>query len=115
MKKVLTVMMIALVFICLSSVVVFAQEAKDAAVSGDSSVKSMAVFSAALAIGIAALGTGIAQGIGVGKACEGAARNPGAANKIQTLLIIGLAMIESLCIYALIVSLGILINQKMFF
>jgi F-type H+-transporting ATPase subunit c len=35
--------------------------------------------------------------------------------KIQVIMIIGLAMIESLCIYALLVSLGILINMKMFF
>jgi F-type H+-transporting ATPase subunit c len=49
------------------------------------------------------------------KACEGVARNPGASGKITTTLIIGLAMIESLAIYALLVALGILINQKMFF
>ena len=77
--------------------------------------KAMAAFGAALGIGIAALGTGIGQRIGMSKACEGAARNPAATPKIQTLLIIGLAMIESLAIYALLVSLGILINLKLFF
>lgn len=115
MKKILTVMMAVLVFMCLSAAFVFAEEAKAVTASGDSSFKGMAVLAAALAIGIAALGTGIGQGLGLGKACEGAARNPGAANKIQTLLIIGLAMIESLCIYALLIAIAILYNQKLFF
>jgi F-type H+-transporting ATPase subunit c len=115
MKKILTVMMIVLVFICLLAPVVFAQDAKAVTASGDSSFKGMAVLAAALAIGIAAFGTGIAQGTALGKACEGAARNPGAANKIQTMLLIGLAMIESLCIYALIIAIAILYNQKLFF
>ncbi|MBI5666122.1 MAG: ATP synthase F0 subunit C [Nitrospirae bacterium] len=51
---------------------------------------------------------GIGQGIGLAKAAEGVARNPGASGKITTTLIIGLAMIESLCIYALVVALIIL-------
>mgnify|MGYP001580646335 CR=1 FL=1 len=114
MRKIISVILMTLALVCLLAPFVFAEEAK-AAVSGDSSVKAMAVLAAGLAIGIAALGTGIGQGIGLSKACEGAARNPGATAKIQILLIIGLAMIESLAIYALLVALGILINQKLFF
>ena len=57
-----------------------------------------------LAIGIAALGGGIGQGIAVKGAMEGIARNPGASGKIMTTLIIGLALIESLVIYALVIS-----------
>ena len=57
-----------------------------------------------LAIGIAALGGGIGQGIAVRGAMEGIARNPGASGKIMTTLIIGLALIESLVIYALVIS-----------
>ncbi|MDO8747460.1 MAG: ATP synthase F0 subunit C [Thermodesulfovibrionales bacterium] len=114
MRKIISVILMTLALVCLLTPFVFAEEAK-AAASGDSSVKAMAVLAAGLAIGIAALGTGIGQGIGLSKACEGAARNPGATAKIQILLIIGLAMIESLAIYALLVALGILINQKLFF
>ncbi|MEK6691390.1 MAG: ATP synthase F0 subunit C [Nitrospirota bacterium] len=66
---------------------------------------TMAVLACGLAIGIAAFGTGIAQGIGIGKAVEGIARNPGASGKITMTLVIGLAMIESLAIYALVVVL----------
>ena len=95
---------------------VFAEEAAPAAKAADSgSGKAMAALAAGLAIGVAALGTGIGQGMGLKGATEGIARNPGASGKITTTLIIGLAMIESLAIYALLVSLGILINQKMFF
>jgi F-type H+-transporting ATPase subunit c len=58
----------------------------------------------------AGLGFGIAAGLGAlgqGKigasAVEGAARNPGAAGTIQTLMIIGLALIESLVLFALVI------------
>ncbi len=63
------------------------------------------VWAAGLAIGIAAFGCGIGQGMGLNGAMNGIARNPEAAGKIQVNLLIGLAMIESLCIYALVVSL----------
>lgn len=112
MKKIFSIVLLSLSLVFLLAPFVFAEEAAAAA---DSSVKAMAALASGLAIGIAAFGTGIGQGIGLSKACEGAARNPGAAGKIQILMIIGLAMIESLCIYALLVALGILINLKMFF
>ena len=116
MKKGISVILLAFALICLLEPFVLeeeaaAPEAGAAAASG----KPLAAIAAGLAIGIAALGTGIGQGIGLSKACEGVARNPGASGKITTTLIIGLAMIESLAIYALLVALGILINQKMFF
>ncbi len=79
-----------------------------AAEDGETSLHSMAYLAAAISIGLAAFGAGIGQGIGLGKAVEGIARNPGAVSKIQTVLIIGLAMIESLAIYALVISLIIL-------
>lgn len=59
---------------------------------------------AGLAIGIAALGGGIGQGIAVSRALEGIARNPNAADKIFTPMIIGLALIESLVIYGLVIA-----------
>jgi len=68
----------------------------------------MAAMACGLGIGIAALGSSIGQGLGLAKAVEGVARNPGASGKITTTLIIGLAMIESLCIYALVVALILL-------
>lgn len=63
---------------------------------------------AGIAIGFAALGTGIGMGRAVGGAVEGISRNPGAGNRILTVMIIGLALIESLAIYALVVALILL-------
>ncbi len=66
------------------------------------------VCAAGFAIGIAAFGCGLGQGNGLKAAVEGIARNPEASGKITTTLIIGLALIESLCIYALVVALIII-------
>jgi len=54
-------------------------------------------------IGVAALGTGLGMGNAINAALTGIARNPEASGKIQTNMIIGLALIESLCIYALVI------------
>ena len=59
---------------------------------------------AGIGIGIAAGFAGIGQGRATGAALTGIARNPGAASKIQTLMIVGLALIESLVIYALLIA-----------
>jgi F-type H+-transporting ATPase subunit c len=56
-------------------------------------------------IGIAALGTGIGMGYAINGALQGTARNPEAAGKIMTSMIIGLALVEALCIYALVICL----------
>ena len=58
---------------------------------------------AALGLGLAALGCGIGQGKATASACEGTARNPGASGPIRTAFIIGVALIESLTLYALVV------------
>jgi F-type H+-transporting ATPase subunit c len=54
-------------------------------------------------IGIAAYGTGMGMGNAINGALQGTARNPEASGKIMTTMIIGLALIESLCIYALVI------------
>jgi F-type H+-transporting ATPase subunit c len=74
---------------------------------------SATVTAAGFGIGIAAFGTGIAQGIAVKGAVEGTARNPEASGKITVNMLIGLAMIESLCIYALVISLILLYAYPM--
>jgi F-type H+-transporting ATPase subunit c len=63
------------------------------------------LLAAAIAIGLAAAGCGLGQGNAVSRACEGIARNPGATGNIRTSMIIGLAFIESLAIYALLIAL----------
>lgn len=66
--------------------------------------ESMAWLAAGLSIGLAALGTGIGIGILGGKSVEAAARQPEAAGTIQRLMILGIAFIEALCLYALLIS-----------
>lgn len=62
----------------------------------------------AIAVGfglpIAVIGAGLAQGRAAAAALEGIARQPEASGKIQTAMIIGLALIESLVIYALVIA-----------
>lgn len=60
-------------------------------------------LSGPLAVGIAALGSGIGLGLAIGKAIEAIGRQPEASGKILTNMIIGAALIEALTIYALIV------------
>lgn len=57
-----------------------------------------------LGLGIAALGGGLGQGKAIAAALEGIARNPSAQDKIFTPMIVGLALIESLVIYALVIA-----------
>ena len=73
------------------------------------------LFGIALGVGfgvsLAAFGCGLAQGRAVAAALEGAARQPEAAGRLTTLLILGLAFIESLTIYALI--LGFVLSARL--
>ncbi len=74
----------------------------------DPGVASLTALATALGMGIAAGACGIAQGMGLKAACEGTARNPEAGGKITVTLILGLAFVESLAIYALVVNLILL-------
>ncbi len=62
----------------------------------------MLALATGLGLPIAALGCGIGQGIAVNGAVQGMARQPEASGTIQTAMIIGLALIESLVIYSLL-------------
>ncbi len=59
-------------------------------------------FALPIALGLAAIGSGIGLGKAVGSAMEAMGRQPEAAGKIQTGMIIGAAFIEALTIYALV-------------
>lgn len=61
-------------------------------------------LAAGLAIGIAAVGAGLGQGRAVASAMESIGRNPNAADRIQTPMIIGIAFMEALAIYALVIA-----------
>ena len=66
--------------------------------------QGLAWLSAGIGIGLAALGTGIGIGILGGKSVEAAARQPEASANIQRMMILAIAFIEALCLYALLVS-----------
>jgi F-type H+-transporting ATPase subunit c len=80
----------------------FAQEAMEKTNNFD--VKSWAAIAAGIAIGAATLGGTTAQGRATAAALDGIARNPGAAPRIQTPMILGLALIESLVLLGFVIA-----------
>ncbi len=69
-------------------------------------------LAAGLGIGLAALGTGIGIGMLASKSVEAVARQPEERGTIQRLMILGIAFIEALCLYALVVSLMLIGKGK---
>jgi F-type H+-transporting ATPase subunit c len=64
----------------------------------------MAYLSAGVGMGLAALGTGLGIGLLVGKSVEGIARQPETTTSIRTTMIIGIAFVEAIALYTLVVS-----------
>jgi len=85
---------------CFSS----AAMAAEAAAQPDSMAKAVIALASGLAIGIAAFGAALGQGRMAATAMESIGRNPNAADKLFTPLLLGLAFIEALAIYALLVA-----------
>jgi len=71
-------------------------------------VQAVSIVSAALAVGLGAIGPGIGEGMAVASAMEAIARQPEAAGTISRTLFVGLAMIETMAIYCLVVALLVL-------
>ena len=105
MKKMSVSSVLAVLMVLVGSDLAMASEGAGAA-SGVNI--AMVCLAAALSVGVAALGCGIGMGTGIGGACSGIARNPEASGKITVTMIIGLALIESLTIYGLVISLILL-------
>ncbi|KAK3606947.1 hypothetical protein CHS0354_018543 [Potamilus streckersoni] len=95
MKKIAKSLMFVLAILVLPAAA-FAQEAGEAVAQDGLAVFGLAM-GAAFAIGAAAVGGALGQGKAAAAALEGIARNPGASGKIFVPMIIGLALIESLC------------------
>lgn len=76
--------------------------------SNEQDVGMSAALAAGLAIGIAAAGCGLGQGRAGAAALDGIARNPNASDKLFTPMILVLALIESLAIYALVIAIMLL-------
>jgi F-type H+-transporting ATPase subunit c len=107
-KRILTAFT-SVVVLLLASPVVFAAEAIP---SGDLYSKAVfavgAMIAAGLAIGIGAVGAGLGIGTAASGACSAVGRNPGVQGKIMMTMLVGMAMAESIAIYALVVSLVLL-------
>jgi F-type H+-transporting ATPase subunit c len=73
----------------------------EAAMINAEAMKSLAM---AIAAGFGVLGPGIGIGILVSRALEGMARNPEAAGKIQSMMILGIAFVEALAIFAIVIA-----------
>ena len=84
--------------------VAFAQPAAGAAAVSSGNDKMGAYIGAGIAMGLAVLGGGLGQGRAAASALEGIARNPSAASKIQTPMLIALALTESLVLFALLAA-----------
>ena len=65
---------------------------------------ALVCLAAAHAIGFAGLGAGIGMGSGVEGACHGVARNPEAKGAITATMILGMALVESIAIYGLVIA-----------
>ncbi len=68
------------------------------------SADALKAVAMALAAGIGVLGPGIGIGMLVARALEAIGRNPEAAPKIQATMFIGIAFVEALAIFALVVA-----------
>ena len=100
MRK-LNLLLFAIVAVLMTAMTAFAQApAADHAADSAAGLKAIA---AAVGFAIAVFGGALGQSRIGAAACEGAARNPGAAPKIQTMMILGLALIESLVLFALVI------------
>ena len=98
MRQKLTWMAAAFVVTLLGPGMVLAQET---AAGGSDAYIALA---AGLSIGIAALGAALGQGRAVAAAMESIGRNPNSADRLFTPMILGLALIEALAIYALVIA-----------
>ncbi len=118
LKKSFFTVLFALLFVVFAGAFAFAQHSTEAvsatapianAAGANTSDKAMflawSMIAAGIALGLGTLGAGIAQGLSVAKAMESIGRNPEAQPKIQTAMLIGLAFIETIAIYALVFAL----------
>jgi F-type H+-transporting ATPase subunit c len=101
MKKIVSIMLLTLAVVLVASAAFAAAEAAPEAAKATTGLT--AVVAALFAIAIAAFGGSIGMGLSISRAVEGIARNPEASGKIMTTMIIGLALIESLAIYTLVI------------
>lgn len=71
-------------------------------------IKEISVIGAALAVGMGAIGPALAEGRAIAAAMDAIARQPESAGVLSRTLFVGLAMIETMAIYCLVIALLLL-------
>jgi F-type H+-transporting ATPase subunit c len=100
---------LALFFLALGSAPLLAQETSGGAAKA--SIFRLSIIVGAAVITLAVIAGAFCQAKAISSACEGISRNPGGAPTIRFLLIFGLVLIETLVIYALLITIIILMVQ----
>jgi len=103
MRRILSSVTVGALVLFFAGVAMAAGEAA-AATPGDSSTKAALAIAAGLAIAIGAFGAALGQGRMAAAAMESIGRNPNAADRIQLPMILGLAFIEALALYAFVIA-----------
>lgn len=107
--KWLSALLMVTAALLVSSPVVFAAEALPEDGSFGKVIFAVgAMIAAGLAIGVGTIGAGLGIGNAANGACGAVGRNPGVQGKIMMTMLVGMAMAESIAIYALVVSLVLL-------
>ena len=107
--KWVSALLVATATLLVSSPVVFAAEAlPDDGSYGKVIFAVGAMVSAGIAIAVGTIGAGLGIGNAANGACNAVGRNPGVQGKIMMTMLVGMAMAESIAIYALVISLVLL-------
>ena len=104
LRKISYSFLLTLLFAAVASVACAEEGAAAAAAAGGGNVKMFIALAAGFGIAIASFGGALGQGKAIAAGLEGIARNPSAQNKIFIPMIVGLALIESLVIYTLVIA-----------
>ncbi len=109
MKKNLKPLALLIFIIALSTSPLLAQETQTG--NAKASIFKISIIVGGAVIALAASAGAFCQAKSISSACEGISRNPSAAPHIRFLLIFGLVLIETLVIYALLITIIILMVQ----
>src|SRR5258708_12998349 len=101
-RKIWTMLSSALIILMASPLIAMAQESAPAGGGGHGG--GLIGLGIGLGLGIAALGCGLGQGKLAASAMESIGRNPNSTNQLFVPMIIGLAFVESLTLYSLVIS-----------
>jgi F-type H+-transporting ATPase subunit c len=109
MKKLAVVLFVAIVAVLVLAPGAFAQTAAEAAKPPIN--PTTLVIAVGFGVAVAAFGGGLGQGRIAAAACEGIARNPGAAGGVRAAMILGLVFVETLTLFTF--ALGFLLYSKL--